>query len=53
MFKSSQNTKHPADFAFSGLEFRREDARTVSIGGGEEVMNSLAAALDSAKIFGG
>ena len=52
MFKSPQTTKHPTNVAFAGLDFWREDERTISIGGGEEVMNSLAAALDSAKTFG-
>ena len=52
MFTTSQTVKDQKRVAFAGLEFRREDGSTVSIGGGEEIMDSLAAALDSAKTFG-
>ena len=52
MFKSSQTIKKLTDVAFAGLDFRRKDARKVSIGGGEEIINSLAAALDSAETSG-
>ena len=51
MFKSSQTAKDPTRAAFAGLEFRRKDESTVSIGGGAAIMHSLAAALDSAKTF--
>ena len=52
VFTSSQTAKSPTNVAFAGLDFRRVDARTISIGGGEEIMNLLAAALDSARSFG-
>ena len=52
VFTSSQTTKNPREVSFAGLNFRRVDERTISIGGGEEIMDSLAAALDSARSFG-
>ena len=52
VLKSSLTTKYPREVAFAGLDFRREGECKVSISGGEEVINSLAAALNSAKTFG-
>jgi len=52
VFTSSQTAKHPNVVSFSGLNFRRVDGSTISIGGGEEIMDSLEAALDAARSFG-
>ena len=52
VFKSSQTAKNPALVSFAGLNFRRIDGSTISIGGGEEIMDSLETALDAAQSFG-